>query len=109
MHLSTLSALPGKKITVHYGLVTGSTVETRHKGQHIAATIRTIFGGEVISYSILLEKAYNKALERLIRQAKQTEANAIIGIRFATTNVSLQAAELYIYGTAVRVEEDEDV
>jgi uncharacterized protein YbjQ (UPF0145 family) len=102
--LTTLEGVPGRRITQHYGLVQGSTVRAKHIGRDIAAGLKNIVGGELRGYTELLQEARQEALSRMIQQAASMGANAIVNVRFATSSVAQGAAELYAYGTAVRVE-----
>ena len=88
----------------HLGLVSGSTVRAKHAGRDIMAGIKNLFGGELKGYTELLKESRNESAQRMVAQAKQLGANAVVNIRFATSSVAQGAAELYVYGTAVRVE-----
>lgn len=102
--LTTLESVPGKEIVQHYGLVQGSTIRAKHVGRDIAASFKNLVGGELKGYTELLQEARQEATERMVMQAQQTGANAIVNIRFATSSVAQGAAELFAYGTAVRVQ-----
>lgn len=102
--LTSLEGVPGKTITRHLGLVQGSTVQTRHVGRDILAGLKNIVGGELRGYTELLQKARQESVERMVDQAQKMDANAVVNIRFATSSVAQGAAELFAYGTAVRVE-----
>jgi len=102
--LSTTEHLPGYRVKKVLGVVSGSVVRARHLGRDIMAALRNIAGGEVKEYTELLAQARNEALKRMIEKAKEMGANAVIGIRFATTAVMSGAAEILAYGTAVIVE-----
>ncbi len=104
MILTTLETVPGKNIIEHYGLVQGSTIRAKHIGKDILASLKNIVGGELTSYTELLQEAREEAIERMEKQAEQKGANAIVNIRFATSSVAQGAAELFAYGTAVKVE-----
>lgn len=104
MILTNIEEVPGKKIVAHYGLVAGSTVRAKHVGRDIMAGLKNIVGGELKGYTELLEDARAQSKERMIAQAREMGANAIINVRFNTSSVAQGASELYIYGTAVRVE-----
>ena len=101
--LTTLETVPGRAILEHYGLVSGSTVRSKHAGRDILASMRNIFGGELTAYTELLEEARAESIARMVAQAKSVGANAILNIRFSTSAVSAGAAELYAYGTAVKL------
>ncbi|NNF15688.1 MAG: YbjQ family protein [Gammaproteobacteria bacterium] len=102
--LSTLQTIPGRTIREHYGLVSGSTIRAKHVGRDFAAGLKNIFGGELKGYTELLQESRSEATERMIAQAEQMGANAIVNIRYATSAVAPGAAELFAYGTAVFTE-----
>lgn len=104
MILTTLEGVPGKTIVEHFGLVEGSTVRAKHIGKDIMAGLQNVVGGELKGYTELLQEARQEALDRMVQQASQLGANAVVNIRFATSSVAQGAAELFAYGTAVRVE-----
>ncbi|RKY36269.1 MAG: hypothetical protein DRP73_03625 [Candidatus Omnitrophota bacterium] len=104
MIVTNIEYVPGKQIVAHYGIVQGSTVRARHAGADFAAGLKNIVGGELKGYTKLLEGARKEALERMVKQAEQLGANAVINVRFATSTITQGAAELMAYGTAVRVE-----
>lgn len=104
MILTTLKEVPGKQIVTHYGLVQGSTVRAKHIGKDIIAGLTNLVGGELTSYTDLLQEARQEAINRLVQEAVSLGANAIVDIHFATSAVAQGAAELLAYGTAVRVE-----
>jgi uncharacterized protein YbjQ (UPF0145 family) len=102
--LTNTEQVPGRVVTEHYGLVTGNTVRAKHVGRDIAASFKNLVGGELKGYTELLSDARKQSTERMVEQAKALGANAIVNIRFSTSSVAQGAAELYVYGTAVRVE-----
>ena len=104
MILTNIESVPGKSIVEHFGIVSGSTVRAKHIGKDIWAGFKNIVGGEMKGYTELLQESRDEATNRMIAQAKQLGANAIINVRYATSSVAQGAAELYVYGTAVRVE-----
>jgi uncharacterized protein YbjQ (UPF0145 family) len=104
MLLSTTETVPGKTIREFYGVVTGSTVRAKHIGKDILAGLKNIVGGELKGYTELLQEARQEALERMVAQAHSVGANAVVNVRFSTSNITQGAAELFAYGTAVRVE-----
>lgn len=105
MLLSNLEVLPDKKVVKHLGLVQGSTVRAKHAGKDIMSGFKNILGGELKAYTELMHEAREEATERMIAQAKDIKANAILNIRFATSSVTQGAAELFAYGTAVVLED----
>ncbi len=104
MILTNIESVPGKNIVEHYGVVSGSTVRAKHLGRDFMASLKNIVGGELKGYTELLQDSRAQAVERMTEQAKQFGANAVVNIRFATSSVAQGASELYVYGTAVRVE-----
>ncbi len=105
MILVNTEQIPGMEILENFGLVSGSTVRAKHLGKDILAGIKNIVGGELKDYTALLSESREEAQNRMITEAKRLGANAIVNIRYATSSISQGAAELYVYGTAVRVEE----
>ena len=106
MILTNIEEVPGTKIVAHYGLVTGSTVRAKHVGRDIMAGLKNIIGGELKGYTELLEDARRQARDRMIAQAEELGANAVVNVRFDTSSVAQGASELYVYGTAVRIEKE---
>ncbi len=104
MYLTNTETIPGKEITACYGLVTGNTVRAKHIGRDIAAGLKNIVGGELTGYTELLNESRQDAVERMKAEAAGLGANAVVNVRFATSSVAQGAAELFAYGTAVRVE-----
>jgi len=104
MLLTNIESVPGKKITQHYGMVSGSLVRSKHFGTDFMAGLKNIVGGELTGYTKLLNETRDEAINRMIEQASLLGANAVVNIRFSTSSVAQGAAELYVYGTAVRVE-----
>jgi|TARA_B110000438_G_scaffold254229_1_gene260335 uncharacterized protein YbjQ (UPF0145 family) len=103
MLVSSTSSLEGKNISEYLGIVIGSTVRARHIGTDILASLKNIVGGELKSYSILLEAAREEAMDRMIANAKETNADAVINFRFQTSTIAPGASEVIAYGTAVRI------
>lgn len=104
MEISNLETIPGKNVVEYMGLVSGSTVRAKHIGRDIMAGLKNLVGGELSGYSELLQESRHEAMERMISQAKKMGANAILNVRFSTSSVAQGAAELYVYGTAVRID-----
>lgn len=100
---TTTSEIPGKKVAEILGVVKGNTIRARHVGRDIAAGFKNIVGGEIKSYTEMTEKARDEAFNRMINQAVDLGADAIINIRFATSMVMTGAAEMLAYGTAVKL------
>ena len=101
--LSNTESIPGKTIVEFYGVVSGNTVRAKHIGRDIMAGLKNIVGGELVGYTELLQDSRQEAVERMVEQARSVGANAVVNVRFATSSISQGAAELFAYGTAVRV------
>ena len=104
MIISNTETIPGRNIVEFYGVVTGNTVRAKHVGRDIMAGLKNIVGGELKGYTELLQDSRKEATDRMIQQAQSMGANAVVNVRFATSSISQGAAELFAYGTAVRVE-----
>jgi uncharacterized protein YbjQ (UPF0145 family) len=103
MIISNIETVPGKTITEFYGVATGSTVRAKHIGRDFMAGLKNMLGGELKGYTELLQEARDEALERMQSQAESMGANAVVNVRFSTSSIAQGAAELFAYGTAVRV------
>ncbi len=106
MIVTTSGDIAGKKITRCLGLVRGNTIRARHVGRDITAALRNLVGGEVSEYTKLFAEAREQSLDRMVAEARELGANAIVEVRFSTSMVMSAAAELLAYGTAVVVEDD---
>lgn len=95
--------IPEKSIKSSLGLVRGNTIRARHVGKDIIAGLRAIVGGEIIEYTKLIAEAREQAVDRMINEAEQLNADAIINVRFTTSVIMGGAAELLAYGTAVKL------
>jgi uncharacterized protein YbjQ (UPF0145 family) len=104
MLCSNTEEIPGQQIVEFYGVVTGSTVRSKHVGRDILAGFKNLVGGELKGYTELLQEARKEALDRMMEQAHSVGANAVVNVRFGTSSVAQGAAELFAYGTAVKVE-----
>jgi uncharacterized protein YbjQ (UPF0145 family) len=102
--VSNTESIPGRTITQFFGVVSGSTVRAKHIGRDLMAGLKNIVGGELKGYTELLLEAREEALERMRQQAESLGANAVVNVRFSTSSVAQGAAELFAYGTAVRIE-----
>ncbi len=96
--------IPGHEIVQLNGLVQGNTIRTKLLGRDIAASLKNLVGGELRGYTELLTEARREALRRMMAQAQQLGANAIVNTRFTTSAVASGAGEVYAYGTAVTVQ-----
>ena len=104
MIISNLELIPGKRVASHLGMVQGSTVRAKHVGRDIFASLKNIVGGELKGYTELMQEARQEALDRMTREAESVGANAVLNVRFATTAITMGAAEILAYGSAVRLE-----
>jgi len=107
--LSTTESIYGKKITKHLGLVRGSSIRARHLGHDILAKLRGLVGGEIHEYTKLMAESREQVLDRMMDDARELGGNGVVGIRFTTSQIAAGAAELTVYGTAVVVENLEDL
>ncbi len=106
MILSTTESVAGKRVVRTIGVVKGNTIRARHIGKDITAVFKNIFGGEIEEYTKLLAESREQALDRMIRQAEELSANAIVEVRFSTSYIMGSAAEIMVYGTAVVMEDE---
>ncbi|XXQ68498.1 YbjQ family protein [Neisseriaceae bacterium B1] len=104
MLITNLEYIPDRKIRRHIGLVQGSTVRAKHAGRDFMAGLKNIFGGELKGYTELLNESRDEAIDRMVEQARQAGANAVINVRFSTSSVAAGASEIFAYGTAVIIE-----
>ena len=104
MLLVTTDEIPGRKIKKVLGLVKGNTIRARHLGRDLMAALRNLVGGEITDYTKMLAESREQAIDRMVEQAEEMGANAVVGIRFTTSSVMQGAAELLVYGTAVIAE-----
>lgn len=104
MLLSNLETIPNRRIVKHLGLVQGSTVRAKHVGRDFMAGLKNLVGGELKGYTELLNESRDQALDRMMEQAHQAGANAVLNVRFSTSSVAAGAAEIFAYGTAVVLE-----
>lgn len=102
--ITNIETVPGREIVEHFGLVSGSTIRAKHLGRDIMAGLKNLVGGELKGYTELLQDSRKQAVDRMKEEARKLGANAVVNVRFSTSAVAQGAAELYVYGTAVRVE-----
>jgi uncharacterized protein YbjQ (UPF0145 family) len=106
MIVVTTGDIFGKRVVRTLGMVRGNTIRARHLGKDIMAVLRNIVGGEVSEYTKMMAEAREQALDRMVEDAKDLGANAVIEVRFMTSMLMQGAAELLAYGTAVVVEDE---
>ena len=103
MIITTSGRIEGEKITKTVGMVKGSTIRARHLGRDIMAGLRGVVGGEISEYTKMMAEAREQAIQRMIEDAEKQGANAVVGMRFATSMIMQNAAEVLAYGTGVVV------
>ncbi|MBN1866226.1 YbjQ family protein [Candidatus Sumerlaeota bacterium] len=96
--------VPGMRIRESLGVVQGSTIRAKHIGKDLMAALRTLVGGEIKEYTEMLVEARAESVRRMTASAEKIGADAVINIRFVTSQVMAGAAELLAYGTAVKLE-----
>ena len=106
IQMTNIETIPGYKIDEVYGIVSGSTVRSKHFGRDLMAGLKSFVGGELKGYTELLQESREQAIERMKEQAVSLGANAVVNVRFATSSVASGAAELYAYGTAVKISKE---
>ena len=102
----TSEFVPGRKIVAALGGVRGNAIRARHIGRDLLATLKGLVGGELHDYTRLIAQTREQALDRMFDHARELGANAIIQVRFSTAEVMRGAAEILVYGTAVRLEDE---
>ena len=101
--VTTGNEVPGKRIVKVLGVVKGSTVRARNIGRDIGAGLKSMIGGEVKTYTAMTMNARDEAYNRMVNEALDMKADAIIGVRFTTSMVMAGASEMLAYGTAVNI------
>lgn len=103
MIVTTTDSVPGKKVSKILGIVKGNTVRAKNVGRDIAAGLKNIVGGEIKGYTDLLAQAREEAYNRMVNEATDTGADAVINMRFMTSMVAMGSAEILAFGTAVKL------
>ena len=101
MIVVTSDFVPGHRVTEALGVVRGSTIRSKHIGKDLMAGLRTLVGGEIKEYTEMLVETRAESMNRMVAQAEELGADAVISMRFMTSQVMSGAAELLAYGTAV--------
>ncbi len=101
--VTTTDFVPQREVAEILGVVFGNTVRAKHLGKDILAGLKNIVGGEIEEYTEMLRDARMEALNRMVKEAKNLGADAVINVRFTTSQTMAGAAELLAYGTAVRL------
>ena len=104
MIIVTSSSVPDKEIKKSFGVVRGNTVRARHLGKDIVAGFKTMVGGEIQEYTKLMAESREQSIDRMVQEAKALGANAIVDVRFSTSYIMSNVAEILVYGTAVYAE-----
>ena len=107
MIVTTSHEIARNRIVKTHGLVRGNTIRARNLGRDIAAGLRSLIGGEIIEYTKMLAEAREQSLDRMVEEARELDANAVISIRFSTSYIMANVAEILVYGTAVTVEAED--
>lgn len=105
MILTTNDELPGRRVERSLGLVRGNTIRARHLGRDVMAVLRNLVGGEIKDYTKMLAESREQSIDRMVEEAEALGADAVLEVRFETSQVMGAAAELLCYGTAVVTEE----
>ncbi len=103
MILTSIDYVPGYDVTESLDLVKGSTIRAKHVGKDIIAVFRQIVGGELKEYSEMINESRQISTSKMVSEAEKLGADAIINVRFTTSNVMQGAAEILVYGTAVKL------
>jgi uncharacterized protein YbjQ (UPF0145 family) len=104
--LSTAGEIDNYKVEEVLGIVRGNTVRAKWFGKDIMAGLRQLVGGELTEYTEMMSEAREEAVKRMLEDAKRLGADAIISIRFTSSDVMTSAAEILVYGTAVKIKKD---
>jgi uncharacterized protein YbjQ (UPF0145 family) len=107
MIVVTTETVPGYRIREAVGIVRGNTIRARHVGRDVMAQLRNLAGGEVREYTKLMGESREQAMDRMVEEAGQLGADAVVSVRFMTSMVMSTAAEILCYGTAVRLEKED--
>ena len=103
MNISTTETIAGREIVETIGIARGNTIRAKHVGTDIMAGLRNLVGGEVSEYTKLMAEAREQALDRMMANAAQMGADAVVGVRFSTSLITQGAAEILAFGTAVKL------
>ncbi len=103
MILTTCETVPGQEIVEVLGIARGNTIRARHLGRDISAFVKGLVGGEIQDYTKLMAESREEAIDRMIAHARELGADAVVGVRIATSMVMQLAAEIVAYGTAVKL------
>jgi uncharacterized protein YbjQ (UPF0145 family) len=104
MLVSHLEMAPGHRVVAHLGIAQGSTVLAKHVGRDFMSGLKNIVGGELKAYTELMQEARDEAVNRMKKEARSMGANAVLNLRLVTTSITMDAAEILAYGSAVKIE-----
>jgi uncharacterized protein YbjQ (UPF0145 family) len=102
--ITTSDKVEGKKVVRTIGLVKGNTIRARHVGKDIMAGLRGVVGGEITEYTKMMAESREQSLQRMVEDAEKQGANAVVSMRFTTSMIMQNAAEILAYGTGVVLE-----
>ena len=105
MKLLSIEYIPGQEIEA-LGMVKGTVVQTKNIGRDFMAGMKTLVGGEIVGYTEMLNEARQIAVKRMVDEAKELGADAVIGVKYGSSQVMTGAAEVIAYGTAVKYKQD---
>ena len=103
MKIVTTPTIEGYKVTKVIGVVSGSTVRAKNVGRDIIAAFKNLVGGEITEYSKLMAESREQAMDRMVKNAEEAGADAVVCVRFTTSMLQQGASEIFIYGTAVKL------
>ncbi len=106
MIVTPAAGIAGHRIIETLGIAKGNTIRARHVGNDIIAGLKNIVGGEIEEYTKMMGEAREQALDRLVADAEALGANAVTDLRFGTSYLMSSAAEILVYGSAVRIEKE---
>jgi uncharacterized protein YbjQ (UPF0145 family) len=104
MIVTTISDVPGFRVSRALGLVRGNTIRAKHLGKDILASLRFVVGGEIPEYTKMMAQSREQAIDRMLSEADAMGANGVICVRFQTSKIMAGASEILCYGTAVVLE-----
>ena len=102
MKLLSIDYIPGTEIEA-LGMVKGTVVQTKNVGRDFMAGLKTLVGGELVKYNEMMNNARALATKRMVDEAKELDADAVIGVKYGSSQVMSGAAEVIAYGTAVKI------
>ncbi|GAA0440845.1 YbjQ family protein [Lentibacillus halophilus] len=106
MILVNTESIPGCEITEVKGIAKGNVVRAKNVGKDLVSSFRNVVGGEMTEYTELMTDSRQRAMQRMVEDAESQEADAVVNVRFETSQISSGAAELLAYGTAVTIKEN---